>query len=41
LNAVRDRSARDQVRSVIERITGGAIPAAEQQTAPAAANKPE
>ena len=40
LNAVRDRSARDQVRSVIERITGGAIPAAEQQTAPAAA-KPE
>jgi AsmA protein len=39
LNAVRDRSARDQVRSVIERITGGAIPAAEQQ--PAAANKPE
>ena len=39
LNAVRDRSARDQVRSVIERLTGGAIPAAEQQ--PAAANKPE
>lgn len=38
LNAVRERSARDQVRSVIDRLTGGgaAIPAAEQQTAPAA-----
>ena len=42
LNAVRERSARDQVRSVIERITGGAIPAAEQRpAAPAAASKPE
>ena len=30
LNAVRERSARDAVRSVIERLTGGAIPAAEQ-----------
>lgn len=41
LNAVRERSARDQVRSVIDRLTGGgAIPAAEHQTAPAAA-KPE
>ncbi|MBI2714905.1 MAG: type II secretion system protein N [Rhizobiales bacterium] len=39
LNAVRERSARDAVRSVIDRLTGGgAIPAAEQ--APAAA-KPE
>ena len=44
LNAVRERSARDAVRSVIERLTGGTpagggtIPAAEQ--APAAA-KPE
>lgn len=37
LNAVRERSARDQVRSVIDRLTGGAaMPAAEQQTAPAA-----
>ena len=35
LNAVRDRSARDQVRSVIDRLTGGAQPAAEQQPAPA------
>jgi AsmA protein len=39
LNAVRERSARDTVRSVIERLTGapsgGAIPAAEQATAPA------
>jgi AsmA protein len=39
LNAVRERSARDAVRSVIDRLTGGGtIPAAEQ--APAAA-KPE
>jgi AsmA protein len=45
LNAVRERSARDAVRSVIERLTGtpsgGAIPAAEHSTAPAAAPKPE
>ncbi len=40
LNAVRERSARDQVRSVIERLTGGAptaggaMPAAEQTTEP-------
>ena len=42
LNAVRERSARDAVRSVIERLTGAppaaapaaAIPAAEQTTAP-------
>jgi AsmA protein len=45
LDAVRDRSARDAARSVIERLTGGAppsgaIPAAEQTTAPAAAPKP-
>jgi len=45
LRAVRERSARDSVRSVIDRLTGnpaagGAIPAAEQSTAPAAA-KPE
>lgn len=39
LNAVRGRSTSDQVRSVIDRLTGGAVPAAEQQTAPAA--KPE
>jgi AsmA protein len=43
LNAVRDRSARDAVRSAIERLTGaaprGAVPAAEQSTAPA--QKPE
>jgi AsmA protein len=43
LNAVRERSARDAVRSAIERLTGGApsgaIPAAEQ--APAAAKKSE
>jgi AsmA protein len=45
LNAVRERSARDAVRSVIERLTGAqpaapaagaAIPAAEHSTAPAA-----
>ncbi len=43
LNAVRERSARDSVRSVIDRLTGGAMPAAEQQAAPAAttADKPE
>lgn len=39
LNAVRERSAREQVRSVIERLTGapaagGAMPAAEQTTEP-------
>jgi AsmA protein len=42
LNAVRERSARDAARSVIERLTGGAsgtIPAAEQSTAPAPAQK--
>ena len=43
LNAVRDRTARDAVRSAIEKLTGGApsgaIPAAEQSTAPA--QKPE
>jgi len=45
LNAVRDRRARDAARSVIEHLTGaapsGAIPAAEQSTAPAPAQKPE
>jgi AsmA protein len=46
LNAVRNRRARAQVRSVIERLTGspsaGAIPAAEQSTVPSpAADKPE
>jgi AsmA protein len=44
LNAVRDRRARDAARSVIERFSGapsGAIPAAEQATAPAGAQKPE
>lgn len=35
LNAVRERSARDQVRSVIDRLTGATQPAAQQQTAPA------
>jgi len=39
LNAVRDRSARDAVRSAIERLTGGAprgaVPAVEQSAAPA------
>jgi AsmA protein len=43
LNAVRDRQARDPVRSAIERLTGrapsGTIPAAEQSPAPA--QKPE
>ena len=44
LNAVRERSARDAVRSAIDRLTGnpaasGTIPAAEQSAAPAA--KPE
>jgi AsmA protein len=35
LNAVRERSARDQVRSVIDHLTGGsAMPAAEQKTEP-------
>lgn len=45
LNAVRDRRAREQVRSVIERLTGaqpdGATPAAEQSTGPAPAEKTE
>jgi AsmA protein len=45
LNAVRERSARDAVRSAIERLTGapasGTIPTAEQSTAPAPAQKPE
>ncbi len=48
LNAVRDRSARDAARAVIERLTGapsaatpgGAIPATEQSTAPASGQKP-
>ena len=48
LNAVRDRSARDAARAVIERLTGsppavapgGAIPATEQSTAPAGGQKP-
>ncbi|MBS0247705.1 MAG: AsmA family protein [Proteobacteria bacterium] len=35
LNAVRERSARETVRSAIERLTGGALPAAETSTAPA------
>jgi AsmA protein len=42
LNAVRKRSARGAARSVIERLTSGgsgAIPAAEQSTAPAPAQK--
>ncbi|MSO67305.1 MAG: AsmA family protein [Pseudolabrys sp.] len=39
LNAVREQRARDAVRSAIERLTGGAIPAAEQSPAPA--QKPE
>jgi AsmA protein len=42
LDAVRDRSARDAVRSAIERLTGApssTIPAAEQSAAPA--QKPE
>jgi AsmA protein len=38
LNAVRDQRARDAARSVIERLTG--VPAAEQSTAPAGAQKP-
>jgi AsmA protein len=46
LNAVRDRRARDAVRSAIERLTGGApsgsaVPAAEQSPAPAPAQKPQ
>lgn len=50
LNAVRDRSARDAARAVIERLTGaapsttlpgGAMPAAEQATAPASGQKPQ
>ena len=35
LRAVRDRAARDAARAAIERLTGGAIPAAEQSLAPA------
>ncbi len=46
LNAVRERRARDSVRSTIERITGGAppsgtIPATDQSTAQPATGKPE
>jgi AsmA protein len=45
LNAVRERRARDQVRSVLERLTGApagdAMPAAEPSAAPAAQQKPE
>jgi AsmA protein len=40
LNAVRERSARDAVRSVIERLTG-APPAAEQSTGPTTPDKPQ
>lgn len=40
LNAVRERSARDQVRSVIDRLTGSTVPAVEQKTEPATV-KPE
>ena len=43
LNAVRDRRARDAVRSAIERLTGapsGTVPAAEQSPEPAPAQKP-
>jgi AsmA protein len=35
LNAARERNARDAVRSVLERLTGGALPA------PAPAQKPQ
>jgi AsmA protein len=46
LDAVRERSAHDKIRSVIDRLTGtpstGVIPAADHATAPGtAANKPE
>ena len=45
LNAVRERNARDAVRSVLERLTGGAIPGAAAPTQPAAgaaaAQKPQ
>ena len=44
LKAVRERSARDAARSVIDRLTGGTsgtIPAAEQSAAPAPAQKPQ
>ena len=48
LNAVRERSARDAVRSVIERLTGSApaaapaaMPAAEQSAGPATPDKPQ
>ena len=43
LNAVRDRRARDAVRSAIERLTGApsdTVPAAEQSPEPAPAQKP-
>ena len=41
LNAVRDRRARDEARTVIERLTGApAVPATEQPAAPAGAQKP-
>jgi AsmA protein len=35
LDAVRDQRARDAARSVIERLTGGAVPASEQTATPA------
>jgi AsmA protein len=45
LDAVRERSAHDKIRSVIERLTGtpstGAIPAADHANAPGTAAKPE
>ncbi|HMF22594.1 MAG TPA: AsmA family protein [Pseudolabrys sp.] len=46
LDAVRERRARDSVRSAIERLTGGAsaagtIPTTEQSPAPAAVEKPQ
>ena len=43
LNAVRDRRARDAVRSAVERLTGApsdTVPAAEQSPEPAPAQKP-
>src|SRR5262249_33133302 len=42
LNAVRERSSRDSVRSAIERLTGGGtVPAADQSTARPGTGKPE
>jgi AsmA protein len=44
LNAVRERNARDAVRSVLERLTGGTLPgpaaAVQSSAAPGAAQKP-